>query len=180
MASTLNPYLTFQGTAREAMEFYRDVFGGELTLTTFADFGLADIPNPEYIMHAQLDTTAGYTLMASDPAPGVTMTPGSAITGICVASAQGETAPELESVPSRCSPGVTYCGHQLRYTDADCANCDSMRGRMSLGADGLAVTTGGGLGVGGGSRVRDAEHPAQASAARATANRTFMVNRPPS
>ncbi len=49
MASTLNPYLTFQGTAREAMEFYRDVFGGELTLTTFADFGLADIPNPEYI-----------------------------------------------------------------------------------------------------------------------------------
>jgi len=80
MSSTLNPYLTFPGTAREAMEFYRDVFGGELTVTTFAEFGLSDVPNPEHVMHARLDTSAGYVLMASDTAPGVTMTPGSAIT----------------------------------------------------------------------------------------------------
>ena len=39
MASQLNPYLNFNGTARQAMEFYRDVFGGELTLTTFGEFG---------------------------------------------------------------------------------------------------------------------------------------------
>jgi PhnB protein len=103
MASTLNPYLTFQGTAREAMEFYRDVFGGELTLTTFADFGLADIPNPEYIMHAQLDTTAGYTLMASDPAPGVTMTPGSAIT----ISVSGDDAEQLRGYWDSLAAGGT-------------------------------------------------------------------------
>ena len=103
MASTLNPYLTFQGTAREAMEFYRDVFGGELTLTTFADFGLADIPNPEYIMHAQLDTTAGYTLMASDPAPGVTMTPGSAIT----ISVSGDDAEQLRGYWESLTAGGT-------------------------------------------------------------------------
>ena len=27
MASVLNPYLNFNGTARQAMEFYRGVFG---------------------------------------------------------------------------------------------------------------------------------------------------------
>ncbi len=28
MASVLNPYLNFNGTARQALEFYRDLFGG--------------------------------------------------------------------------------------------------------------------------------------------------------
>ena len=30
MPSRLNPYINFDGNTREAMEFYRDVFGGEL------------------------------------------------------------------------------------------------------------------------------------------------------
>jgi PhnB protein len=34
MASRLNPYIGFDGNARQALEFYRDVFGGELTLST--------------------------------------------------------------------------------------------------------------------------------------------------
>ncbi|MDQ4491406.1 VOC family protein [Sinomonas sp. ASV486] len=38
------PYVSFPGTAREALEFYRDVFGGDLTLHTRADFGSADEP----------------------------------------------------------------------------------------------------------------------------------------
>ena len=32
MASRLNPYITFDGNARQAMEFYKGVFGGELTM----------------------------------------------------------------------------------------------------------------------------------------------------
>ncbi|MCO8269995.1 hypothetical protein M1L60_05240 [Actinoplanes sp. TRM 88003] len=39
MASQLNPYLTFDGTAREAMEFYRSVLGGDLKVNTFGEFG---------------------------------------------------------------------------------------------------------------------------------------------
>ena len=31
MASRLNPYLSFSDNARQAMEFYQSVFGGELT-----------------------------------------------------------------------------------------------------------------------------------------------------
>ena len=38
MGSQLNPYLNFNGDARQALEFYASVFGGDLNLTTFADF----------------------------------------------------------------------------------------------------------------------------------------------
>ncbi|MFD6072692.1 VOC family protein, partial [Amycolatopsis lurida] len=41
MASRLNPYLSFAGDARQAMEFYKSVFGGELTLNTFGESGMA-------------------------------------------------------------------------------------------------------------------------------------------
>lgn len=37
MATRLNPYLSFKGNAREAMDFYHSVFGGELTRMTFSD-----------------------------------------------------------------------------------------------------------------------------------------------
>jgi PhnB protein len=66
MASRLNPYLNFNGDARQAMEFYASVFGGELTISTFADFGNADSPDAQRVMHAQLETDAGYTLMGAD------------------------------------------------------------------------------------------------------------------
>ena len=66
MASVLNPYLNFNGTARQAMEFYRDVFGGDLTLSTFADLGAAEGADADKIMHAQLQTSDGYTIMGAD------------------------------------------------------------------------------------------------------------------
>jgi PhnB protein len=68
MASILNPYLNFRGQAREALEFYHSVFGGELTVGSFADFGMTDVSEVErdLVMHAQLDTPSGFTLMASD------------------------------------------------------------------------------------------------------------------
>ena len=65
MASRLNPYLNFNGNARQALEFYTGVFGGNLTLSTFADFGRTD-SDADKIMHGQLDTEAGYTIMAAD------------------------------------------------------------------------------------------------------------------
>ena len=80
MASRLNPYIRFDGTAREAMEFYRGVFGGELVLNTFGQYGDADTPFADQIMHAQLVTPAGYALMASDTPPGMERSDGSSIT----------------------------------------------------------------------------------------------------
>lgn len=66
MASQLNPYLAFNGTARQALEFYASVFGGDLACNTFAEFGAADSPDADLIMHGVLATNAGYTIMAGD------------------------------------------------------------------------------------------------------------------
>jgi PhnB protein len=66
MASQLNPYLNFNGNARQAMEFYQSVFGGNLNLNTFAEVGANDSPDAERIMHGMLETDAGYTIMAAD------------------------------------------------------------------------------------------------------------------
>lgn len=68
MASTLNPYLSFRESAKDAMAFYREVFGGELTVSTFDEGGMADAYPGEghKVMHAQLITPTGFTLMAAD------------------------------------------------------------------------------------------------------------------
>ena len=44
MSSRLNPYINFNGNARQALEFYRTVLGGTLNISTFADFGGKDSP----------------------------------------------------------------------------------------------------------------------------------------
>lgn len=67
MSVLLNPYLSFRDNARPAMEFYQSVFGGELTVMTFGDIGATDDPaDADQIMHSQLQTPAGLTLMAAD------------------------------------------------------------------------------------------------------------------
>ena len=79
MASRLNPYLNFDGNAREALEFYADVFGGDLAMNTFGEYGQEDPALADKIMHGQLETDLGYTLMAADLPPGMDATPGSTI-----------------------------------------------------------------------------------------------------
>lgn len=67
MPDKMNPYLTFIGKARSAMEFYSSVFGGELTLQTLKEANASKSPEQDnLIMHAQLITPDGMTLMASD------------------------------------------------------------------------------------------------------------------
>ena len=67
MPVTLNPYLNFKDNTREVMEFYYSVFGGELTLNTFADFQSAHDPSEnDLIMHGQLDGPNGLTIMGAD------------------------------------------------------------------------------------------------------------------
>ncbi len=76
MASILNPYISFTGDAREAMAFYKDVFGGELRLSTFGEFGQTDAPHADQIMHANLETPSGFTIMGADTPPGMSHTAG--------------------------------------------------------------------------------------------------------
>jgi PhnB protein len=77
MATQLNPYLSFRGTAREAMDFYRSVFGGELATSTFGEYHAnVDPGEQDKIMHAQLTTDSGLVLMASDTPNHMDYTPG--------------------------------------------------------------------------------------------------------
>ncbi len=71
MTSRLNPYLNVATSARQAMEFYQSVLGGDLRITTFAEYGGApEGLEADHVMHAMLETPSGFTLMASDTPPG--------------------------------------------------------------------------------------------------------------
>ncbi len=64
MPTSLVVYISFDGHAREAMTFYQSVFGGELTIATFADFGIPDAP-ADGVMHSELRAD-GFTVMGAD------------------------------------------------------------------------------------------------------------------
>jgi PhnB protein len=65
MTSRLNPYLSFKDNAKDAMDFYKSIFGGEMTTMTFGQMGDQGA-DKDKIMHAQLETPSGFTLMGSD------------------------------------------------------------------------------------------------------------------
>ncbi|KOT40779.1 3-demethylubiquinone-9 3-methyltransferase [Streptomyces caelestis] len=88
MASLLTPYLSFDGNARQALEFYKEVFGGELRLTTYGDFGRAGADNTDKIMHGMLASTAGFTFMGADMPPGMGYAPGNNF-AVCVSGEDG-------------------------------------------------------------------------------------------
>jgi len=101
MSSRLNPYVSFAGNAREAMEYYQSVLGGDLTLSTFGQFGDPNAEGAEKIMHSQLDTGAGFTLMGADTPPGMSYKPGDTMT----ISLSGDDADELRGYWAKLSDG---------------------------------------------------------------------------
>lgn len=102
MASRLNPYLSFDGNARQAMAFYEHVFGGTLTQTTMGEFG-APGADADKIMHSMLETDSGFTLMAADTPPDMEHRPG---TNIAI-SLSGDEPEELRGYWERLSAGGT-------------------------------------------------------------------------
>jgi len=64
----LNPYISFRDNAREALEHYQHVLGGELQIMTFGSMPeLPQAPSEsELVLHGQLTTDDGLILMASD------------------------------------------------------------------------------------------------------------------
>ncbi len=103
MASRLNPYISFGGNAREAMEFYKNVLGGDLRLNTFGDFGGADPAEADKIMHGQLETGSGFTLMGADTPPGTEHKPGNNF----AVSLSGDDGDELRGYWDKLAAGGT-------------------------------------------------------------------------
>ena len=100
MAAQLNPYLTFPGTARDAMTFYQQVLGGDLTMNTFGEFG-QEGEGSDGIMHAQLETPDGFVVMAADTPSGV---PYARPAGIAV-SVSGDDEAALQEYWDKLSDG---------------------------------------------------------------------------
>jgi PhnB protein len=103
MSSRLNPYITFNGNARQAMEFYQTVFGGDLSVNTFGQYGAPDAPEADKIMHGLLETDRGFTLMGADLPPGTGHNPGKNI----AVSLSGDDAEELRGYWEKLSAGGT-------------------------------------------------------------------------
>ena len=106
MPSRLNPYISFDGNAREALEFYQSVLGGDLAVNTFGEFGQSGGEHEavaDQIMHGQLESTAGYTIMAADTPPGMDYSPG---TNFAV-SLSGDDNDELRGYWEKLSEGGT-------------------------------------------------------------------------
>ena len=103
--ANLNPYLSFRTEARQAMEFYRDVLGGDLEITTFGEFPdmVQDPGQADLVMHAQLTTADDLVLMASDTPDGMTY---EAPAGISV-SLSGNTQARTQEVWDALSAGAT-------------------------------------------------------------------------
>jgi PhnB protein len=103
VASRLNPYISFAGNARQAMEFYKHVFSGTLVLNTFGDFGAQNSAEADKIMHGMLETGSGFTIMGSDTPPGMEHKPGDNIS----VSLSGDDADELRGYWDKLADGGT-------------------------------------------------------------------------
>src|ERR1700694_3810291 len=103
MTTRLNPYLNFKNDAREAMEFYKSVFGGTLNLQTFKDFHASQDPSEDdKIMHSVLEAD-GITFMASDTPDRMEYKPGTNFS----MSLSGDDETELTGYYDRLADGGT-------------------------------------------------------------------------
>ena len=104
MQSKLNPYISFKDNTRQAMEFYKTVFGGKLTMNTFKEFHASQNPSEDdKIMHAVLEADNGITFMASDTPERMEYRPGTNYS----MSLSGDNEAELKTYFEKLSVGGT-------------------------------------------------------------------------
>jgi len=60
-------HLNFHGQARQALEFYQSVFGGQATIATYGDVGLPpELPDADKVVFGQLTADNGFRIAAYD------------------------------------------------------------------------------------------------------------------
>jgi PhnB protein len=102
MTSRLNPYLSFKDNAREAMTFYKTVFGGKLTLSTFKEYQASSDPaEDDKIMHAALEAENGIAFFGADTPKAMPYDAGANIS----MSLTGDNAAELSGYFAKLSAG---------------------------------------------------------------------------
>jgi PhnB protein len=67
MSIKTTTHLNFRGTARRALEFYNNVFDGQLFVATYGDMGMPrEAPGADKIAFGQVESAAGFRVMAYD------------------------------------------------------------------------------------------------------------------
>lgn len=104
MTIAVTPHLNFRGSAREALEFYRHAFGGELTIISYADMGNPDPQTADHVVWGQVASVVGFRLMAYDVYPHLPWDQG---TDPFFVSVRGTDAEELQGYWDELSDGAT-------------------------------------------------------------------------
>jgi uncharacterized glyoxalase superfamily protein PhnB len=90
MSITTTAHLNFRGNAREALEFYHSVFGGEIMVITYGDFGMPkELPDASKAVWGQVtadalksDAARLFRILDLHPAVNVSPEAASAMSGL--------------------------------------------------------------------------------------------------
>ncbi|WP_423921537.1 VOC family protein [Frigoribacterium sp. 2-23] len=109
MTITTTTHLNLRGTARQALEFYQSVFGGQLTAFTYADFGggadSGAVPSEaDLIVWGQVESPEGFRIMAFDMPASRALDRG---TDPFFESLRGTDADEITAIWEKLSVGST-------------------------------------------------------------------------
>jgi PhnB protein len=98
-------HINLRGTARQALEFYQSVFGGEIAMITYHDAGHVQHPaDAHHVMWGQVDASNGFRVMAYDVPVG---TPWNLGENAYFVSLRGDAAEEIAALWKKLSAGAT-------------------------------------------------------------------------
>ncbi|WP_348789326.1 VOC family protein [Leifsonia sp. NPDC080035] len=104
MSITVTTHLNFRGDARAALEFYRSVFGGRVTIASYADMGIPDPATADHVVWGEVVSDAGFHIMAYDVYPQLPLERGQ---DPFFVSVRGEDAGELQRYWDALADGAT-------------------------------------------------------------------------
>jgi len=91
MSITTTTHLNFRGDARQALEFYQSVFGGRITMVSYADaHNVTDRAEADQIMWGQVEAGNGFHVMAYDVPGNQSYSPGDKPVFVSVRGKDGE------------------------------------------------------------------------------------------
>ncbi len=105
MALQVTNHLNFRGNARAALEFYQGVFGGDLTVVTYADaHSVKEASEAQQVMWGQVASKSGFRVMAYDVPSGVPWEKG---TNSFFVSVRAESTDEIADLWGKLVEGAT-------------------------------------------------------------------------
>jgi PhnB protein len=104
MSVTAVTHINLRGNARQALEFYHSVFGGQIAMVTYQDAGnVQDPSDANHVMWGQVDSDNGFRVMAYDVP---VATPWNQGENAFFVSLRGEAAQEITAHWEKLSDGA--------------------------------------------------------------------------